>query len=224
MPMTTAEEIRSHPGRFVKLRLAEPRARENFPFGGNPPEGIHPNCATDFTAYLTTIPFDSHLCCSVFINLTSVHPSSPFFVFSAAGVAHDETSSLVEAVWHAPIAEVGTVPLPCRLPRLAFEVEGLGLDEGVEVDVENDSELVIDNENFYDHHKLGGGAYFYQAGDAVVELAHALCKDGFHHHFQLAFPGPNDADVDCNWPFGEYVFHVFARPCNDRWELRFVWS
>ncbi len=214
MSMITASEIRSNPEQFVKLRLAVPQAATAFRFGGNPPKGIHPHRLTEFTSYLTTLPFDTRLCCSIFVNLTSMDPGSPFFVFTAAGIAHDEASPLVETLWHPPILEIDSLQLPLLFPQLVFEVEGHGCDPSP-----------LDNpERCLDHHKLGGCPYFYQAGDDVIEVVRRLGEDGFHHHFQLSFPGPDDTEVDCNWPFGEYVFHVFARPNGDRYELKFVWS
>jgi hypothetical protein len=214
MSMITISELRSNPERFVRLRLAALRSPTAFRFGGNSPKGIYPLRRTEFTSYLLTLPFESSLSCSIFVNLTSMEPSSPHFVFSAAGIAHDDCSPFVEALWHPPIVEIDTIQLPIQFPQLAFELEGQGCDPMPP----------SDPERCFDHHKLGGYPYFYQAGEGVIEVSRQLTADGFHHHFQLSFPGPYDAEVDCNWPFGEYVFHVFARPCEGRFELRFVWS
>ncbi len=214
MPMITSSAIRSNPERFVKLRLADLNSPTAFRFGGNPPKGIHPLRRTEFTSYLVTLPFDSRLSCSIFVNLTGMDPSSPCFVFSAAGIAHDASSPLVEALWHSPISEIDSLQLPIRFPQLAFEFEGQGCDPSP----------LDDPEHCFDHHKLGGCPYFYQAGEGVIEVTRQLIADGFYHHFQLSFPGPDDAEVNCNWPFGEYVFHVFARPCEGQFELKFVWS
>lgn len=212
--MITYSEIRSNPEMFLKLRLAAPSTPTAFRFGGNPPKGIHPLRRTEFTSYLVTLPFDSRLSCSIFVNLTSMDSSSPWFVFSAAGIAHDAASPLVEALWHPPILEIDSLQLPMRFPQLAFELVGQGCDPSP----------LDDPEDCFDHHKLGGCPYYYQTGEGVIKVSQQLFADGFHHYFQLSFPGPDDADINCNWPFGEYVFHVFARPREGQIELKFVWS
>ena len=211
-------EVRLKPERFHRVTLVSPSVAGLFRFGGRPPKGVRPLHHSKFTGFLLTLPFTNDLCCSLFANLTGFDPDSPYFVFSAAGVLNGENSELIEARWHPPELQLDDVVLPVVFPAFDFRTgeEGhdpIPLDDGLPHPEDCDR-----------HHKIGGYPHFYQPDDEVVESSRQLVKDGFHHHFQLGFPSAEDAEVNCNWPFGEYVFHVFAKPIGSQWELRSVWS
>jgi hypothetical protein len=59
-------------------------------------------------------------------------------------------------------------------------------------------------------HKIGGRPYCIQ--EPELEGAAALMRRGFVHVLQIDFPGPEDGDVSGDWPFGDGLFNVLARP------------
>jgi hypothetical protein len=53
-----------------------------------------------------------------------------------------------------------------------------------------------------------------------------LISGGYFHLLQLAFPvAPNDGEtITGNWPFGEAVFHVFAKQNVGALDFIYIWG
>ena len=47
---------------------------------------------------------------------------------------------------------------------------------------------------------------------------------GYVHLVQIAFPSNEDAMVSVDWPFGEAVFHVFAKKKSSGFGFRYIWA
>lgn len=204
---------------FQKIRLAAPTREALARFGGRAPKGIIPKRRDPLTSFLLTLPVDDRKSASFFLSVTSYDPDSALYVFSKAGVVQADDSPLLEVVIHESTLELSGESFGKEFPRLIFENADNGEDPPVDI-----HGAFPDPDDCFDHHKLGGFPYFYQANDIVTENSFLLLRDGFSHVFQLAFPGPDDAEVNCDWPFGELVFHVYFRKQQDREDIRCIWA
>ena len=61
------------------------------------------------------------------------------------------------------------------------------------------------------HHKTGGVPFFAQLEGTVLRDSLEAMASGYLHILHLDFPSQEDAEFSGNWPFGENVFHVFAK-------------
>lgn len=62
----------------------------------------------------------------------------------------------------------------------------------------------------YSGHKFGGEPYCIQ--EPELPGARELFEQGFIQAIQVDFPGPEDGDVDGDWPFMDGLFNLFLRP------------
>jgi hypothetical protein len=74
-------------------------------------------------------------------------------------------------------------------------------------------------------HKIGGAPYYHHNYSSTIidDTRHAF-DAGYFHALQLSLPGHRDARVRGTWPFGEYVFHIFAKPTVKDWEFLCGWA
>jgi hypothetical protein len=140
----------------------------------------------------------------------------PFGFHDAAYAIHDEKSPLVEVIAHKKSKRSkGGANLSSELPgrRLILSHEK-GLESSGSAG------------NPYPFHKQGGIPVFDKEFDSAIGAkALKLMKEGFDHSIQLAFPaGPNDSILNCDWPFGEAIFHVFTRVRKTEFQFRYCWG
>lgn len=75
----------------------------------------------------------------------------------------------------------------------------------------------------YRTHKLGGAA-FCRAEEAAEAIARCEAL-GLVHLVQLDFPvNPDDAAVDCDWPFGECLLNVFGSTGSAPRRWAWIWQ
>jgi hypothetical protein len=79
------------------------------------------------------------------------------------------------------------------------------------------------NPLIYTDHKIGGQPHFGQL-EHEVGAALSLLRNGYVHLIQIAFPSNEDAIINVDWPFGEAVFHVFAKKSGSGFEFRYIWA
>jgi hypothetical protein len=72
-------------------------------------------------------------------------------------------------------------------------------------------------------HKIGGKPYYHHAYGKIIQETQQAMAAGYLHLLQFSFPGYRDADVQGDWPFGEYVFHIFGKPGRE-WQFLYGWA
>jgi hypothetical protein len=128
-------------------------------------------------------------------------PDDPDCIWRLSRRVFDQSNPFVEVLVHAPSKRA-------RASRYGSDLPGYALRVG-----SPRSDLVTNLEGVvpYSHSKLRGGPVFYDATEDATALCQELLEQGFQHVLQLSFPNVEDAVVDGSWPFGEWIFHVFAR-------------
>ena len=204
---------------FVPFRLTgEPKLNWRCSLGGAPPLGVMPPRVEPLTSYFATLGLEEGLDVSLFVTFDYTSPPASFNFFRGTYRLHDESNPQVQFVVHKQTSVRNlTSSLTSELPPLAFAF-------GVQVtDPEVGTEGQLGDRGIYADHKVGGVPYFGQL-EGEVGAAFSLLENGFVHLLQLAFPSREDAMISGNWPFGESVFHVFARRKPGGFEFRYIWA
>lgn len=77
---------------------------------------------------------------------------------------------------------------------------------------------VANSADAWHHHKLSG--YPYSDDKKISHVVNVLMKSGHSLVMQLAFPGPDDCDVNLNWPFSDGFFYIFSKGSS----FSFLWT
>jgi hypothetical protein len=205
--------------RFFPIRLKnEPRTNGRCSIGGVPPAGVTPVRVEPLTQYFATLGLEEGLDVSLFTTFDYKSPESVFNFFRGTYKLHDESISLVQFVVHKQtgVRNQGS-ELKSDLPILFFAFGSEGNDPECST-VEG-----LGNPAIYVDHKVGGQPYFGQL-EGEVGVALSLLYNGYVHLLQLVFPSNKDAVVNVDWPFGEAVFHVFAKKMSGRFQFRYIWA
>ncbi|MGI4790547.1 MAG: hypothetical protein ACRYFS_17050 [Janthinobacterium lividum] len=72
-------------------------------------------------------------------------------------------------------------------------------------------------------HKLGGQPYFVRYKATLVDAIQEIEQQGYRQLLQLTFPGPEDATVAGNWPFGDGQFYLFFKYEKERYHWYYGW-
>ena len=100
----------------------------------------------------------------------------------------------------------------------------LGFDFGVRnIDPECPTFQELGSPAIYPDHKVGGQPFFSQLEGGVGTTLDLLC-DGYVHLLQISVPSSNDSLINADWPFGEAIFHIFARKNKNAFEFRYIWA
>ena len=204
---------------FIPFRLREENGLKSRCWvGGEPPVGIAPNFANSFTRHLATLGLEERIDVSLFSTFDYSAQETPFGFFEASCMLHDESSALVQFVVHRPVVarEVGS-PLKSELSALGFAFDA------AKGDPESPTLQSFGNQQIYAGHKVGGVPYFSQVVGEMEAVVKALA-DGYVHLLQISFPSNEDSMIRVDWPFGESVFHVFAKKDGDSITFRYIWA
>lgn len=196
--------------RYVPFCIGGEDAASGPRIGGCAPIGVIPSFRNGDTKYLMTIPCSGDLEMSLFYSFDFFN-DGPMGFHDGAYILHSEKSPMVEMITH-PVTTRG------EDGSLQF-MTGRELILQKALKRENESEI-------YEFHKFGGIPAFTREFEESLskDISNAL-KDRFVHLVQLAFPvGPNDSLVDCNWPFGDAIFHLFVRQDHSGFRYKYCWG
>lgn len=201
--------------KYRSFSISDSTADTGFRLGGTAPVNIKPKSINSYTKYLMTMPLDMDYELSIFhsFNFDNDGESNPF---DMSLTFFDETNNLVQFVIHpsASRGESSTLDSEMSAHQIYLSSEVL-----------NDTET--EDEPCYPFHKVGGIPYFSHLFDSGADKkSMELISDGYFHLLQLAFPvGPNDGEtITGDWPFGEAVFHVFAKQKENSLEFIYIWA
>lgn len=204
---------------FVPFRLkqeAVPSARCSI--GGGPPIGVKPSRIETTTCHLATLGLEDGIDVSLFSSFDYVARQSPFNFFHATYKLHDQSNIIIQFVVHRRMPSFDMAsPLRSPLPRLGFVFGAQGIDP------ESPTVEALGNPAIYTDHKVGGQPFFSQL-EGEVGATLALLREGYIHLLQISFPSSHDSPIDADWPFGEAVFHVFAKKSKNGFEFRYIWA
>ena len=186
--------------------------------GGAPPVGVMPDRVEPQTRYLATLGLEEGLDVSLFVTFDYTSRQSLFNFFRGTYKLHDESNPLVQFVVHKQTSVRNqTSALKSELPALVFAFGVQGTDpECSTVEALGDPSIYVD-------HKVGGQPHFEQI-EGDVGAALSLLHNGYVHLVQVVFPSNEDAMVSVDWPFGEAVFHVFAKKKSSGFDFRYIWA
>jgi hypothetical protein len=73
-------------------------------------------------------------------------------------------------------------------------------------------------------HKLGGVPYLHQNDVEAHEEVSRLHTLGYRQWLQLDIPSGREGPVAGSWPFGDCIFHLFARTVPTGVDWMYFWS
>jgi hypothetical protein len=196
------------------LTVISGSSHEGFRIGGAPPKGVLPKRTNAFTRYFATIPLggvlDQDL--SLFVSLSDDY-EDPAFLASNMCVMHSTKSTLVQFVVH---------PATRRAKRSRFRS---GLSEAaLRLESERPDNPRPESDQLWIQHKIGVFPFFYHPRPEIISSADRLMAEGFIHLLQMSSLGGNDALIEGEWPFGNTMFHVFAKESARGLDFRYIWA
>ncbi len=193
-------------------------AREDRSFGsrlgGNPPRGVTPPIVLSSTRYFATVELGKGCSkeLSLFLSIDYAANSSNS-LWNNRFKMHSTQSPLVQLVLHAPAPRATDPALCSELSSHCLAIQGERIDS------ESPDENLI-----WNHHKIGGYPFFHHYRNPMVADANTLEDSGYLHLLQFAFPDSEDGLVSGDWPFAEFVFHVFAKPVVEGVDYHYCWG
>jgi len=201
---------------YLPFRLAlAGDARARCSLGGAPPAGVTPPLVDASTNYFGTLGLEPGLDVSLFLTFDpAAMTPGPSSLVGCAYKLFREAIPFVQFVVH-PAASAWSLesPLHGKFPRLDMVFETEGTDSDLEL-------AALAEPGVYDDQKVGGVPAFWQLEGEVLATP-ALLRDGFVHLLQLLMPVVR---IKYDWPFGSWVFHVFARRSGSTYEFRYIWG
>ncbi|HYL99489.1 MAG TPA: hypothetical protein VEZ90_11080 [Blastocatellia bacterium] len=196
------------PAISIPLRIAQDDSLTGARFGGRPPAGILQHAPSAATTYFATIPLAEApvIEMSVFLTRTLVE------MMDVMGELWTNDDPVI-VISHPPSKRGESETMASSYSSHAIILGEPRSDTAI-----YEGDLVVLSD-----HKIGGKPYFV-SGDRGLEDAVLQCLDqGFFQAVQFDFPGPEDAG-DEEWPFGDGVFHVLARPPFGKGDFRSFWE
>lgn len=177
------------------LQIVDQQAGVDGLIGGNPPVNVYPPSMNKNLRYFLTAPF-------------STNPKTQISVFVAdfeklLGKRGElNRSGLVEVVLHepserAPISEFASPLTPHGLLLLEKHIDWID-DQGNRVTIAG--------------HKIGGTPHLIRKSPKVMNTMKFIEENNLDLVLQIDFPGPKDALIAGNWPFGDGLFYLFNKP------------
>ena len=181
---------------YYPLRIGERDAEAGPRLGGISPKGVMPAFVNSRTRYFGTLPLNQEgsLEVSIFTSF-DYSGSGPLSIASNMCKILSETSALVQFVVHNPSRRA-------NFGGLTSEYSGQCLCVGPLEEEKPD--------DIYIGHKMGGEPFYYHSTQEVLGDADRVRSLGYIYFLQFAFPNPHDGGKG-DWPFGNYMFHVFAK-------------
>jgi len=173
--------------------------------GGHAPAEYHPAIRNPKAVYFATLIFDE--------------AGRELSIFLAERSKYD----VLKHCRHLMAADAGPVTLllhshSCRSAR----TENASNLSGHRLIVEDEIKDLGDEPGAADH-QIGGKPYYHHDYGKIMEETQRAIAAGYIHMLQLSFPGYRDAMVEGDWPFGEYVFHIFGKPGRE-WKFLYGWA
>jgi hypothetical protein len=198
---------------YRAFHIADQDKVSGFRIGGSSPQNVHPAFQNKFTRYLLTAPVSDALEVSLFhrFDFENDGESNPFDV---AYTFHDDSNTLIQAVFHGPAKRADAGGIISDIPGRELVLSGV-------ISIENS---VHDP---YSLHKMGGFPAFARGFDSGISarLQGIIDDESYVHAIQLAFPsGPDDDVLDCDWPFGDAIFHLLMRRHGDHFRYKYCWG
>ena len=187
------------------IKIAPYDSRSGARIGGNPPHGVMPQRYSTDTRYFLTLPLEHGFELSIFLTF-----DADYSMWRNTGVLHDEEDSVVECIVHGPAER-------SDLSRGASELSSHALVVGEETPEPQDAESARFGHKF-------GGFPLYHWTRRVDSRIENLGSAGFIHLLQFNFPSSEDAAIEGSWPFGEAIFHLFAREVANVCEFKYIWG
>lgn len=209
----------NHGRTFIPFRLKQEAASSaEGSIAGEPPTGITPDRINGNTRYLATLALEDGVDVSLFSTFDYQSQQSPFNFFRGTYKLHDQSSALIQFVVHQHVrSRDASSALKHELPALGFVFGAPGTDP------ECPAVEALGNPAIYTDHKIGGQPFFSQL-EGDVDSTLELMRDGFVHLLQLLYPSNEDSMFRGKWPFGESVFHVFAKKQGSVFEFQYIWA
>jgi len=189
------------------IRIGVDNSEGGNRIGGTPPSGVKPAVVKPWTRYFLTLALeDEREELSIF--LAAQNPSE---ILTNRFRLMKQDSQFLQLVFHPPA---------CRANQAEFASD-LSAHHLV---IESEIPDLISEPGAVDH-KIGGLPYYHHdyVGQLGDDTNHAL-SSGYHHFLQFSFPGSEDGAMEGNWPFGEYVFHLFAKWQSTNWDFLYGWA
>ncbi len=218
-PLLKLNLYSNHGQMYIPFRLRSGvECGEYCSIGGSPPVGVMPGRIEANTRYLATVGLEGDVDVSIFTTFDYGATTSPFNFFRGTYKLYDQSQALVQFVVHPRRSlRDSSSMLKSEIPTLGFVFGKSGVDPECSI-VE-----ALGSSAIYTDHKVGGQPFFNQLeGDVGASLE--LLREGYVHLFQIAFPSRQDTLIDVDWPFGEAIFHVFAKKSGQVFEFRYIWG
>jgi hypothetical protein len=185
---------------FWSLRIARNDAATGGRIGGISPEGVEPAIKSEETRYFGTFPVDcaAEVEVSIFYRFNHFDPDDPFFITQNARMAIDSTSEVLQCVFHGRSQRSVKPAIASELNGYEVAIGGKSLDS-------------IEDKGFGVPHKIGGVPFFDHYPDHVRQLSRALIEAGYVHFLHWSYPGVGDCEVEGEWPFGDFGFHLYVK-------------
>jgi len=198
------------------IRILEQDAETGARIGGNPPDGIVPEEVFYCTEYFATLVIDGDQTreISIFNSFEMDVISDRSFLNNKYIVFPQERAAFIQFVIHdKSTREKKNSDLTSTLSSHALILEP----------EEPDADGWLDS-NIYRGSKMGGYPLYWQNKQSIRGQGKALLDQGFTHLFQFAFPDDRDGKVSGNWPYGEYILHVFVDDPKKPKDIRYGWG
>ena len=196
LPTTMELVAPSNPAFSRRLTIGEGPIDSVLRVGGPGSEGVDSTLLGPHAQFVLTVPLASgpRLCFSLFVNATF--------------------RQLITAMNDGPHSDDRVIViLHDKVPRLSKRGRFQCMSEHPLVLGAPEPDLVSDGEGGFvteSRHKIGGRPYCIQ--EPELPGASSLLERGFIQVLQLDFPGPPDALVSGDWPFGDGLFNLFWHP------------
>ena len=194
--------------RYKKMFISKHDSAIGARIGGNPPEGVKPEYIDENTSYFATLPISKDPAIELSIFVSFGDNFSKTDIFALRGQIHNQDSKAVQLVVHSSRPRSSSRELASEIPSYA-----LTISRKVFKEKKGDFEE-------YPEHKLGGIPFFSYDVDSILDFINNTPANGYVHIAQFAFPNDNDVLLDVDWPFAQYVFHVFGK--EDCGKLSFI--
>lgn len=181
-------------------------------FGGLPPEGIQPARARGGARYFATLPLDERNGRELSIFTTLEDDSNQDPVHGQRCRVHGGDTRWVQFVVHSPRARAKRSRLEAAFSSHALRIDPERPDARTE------------EEGMWTQHKIGGYPFFYRKHPDMLQAVDSLMADGFFHLLQMSAPGYGETFATGEWPFGDYMFHVFSKESSPSSGFRYIWG
>lgn len=192
------------------MQIVESSSEVGFRIGGTPPVGVKPTFRNDLTHYFGTFPITGYRYAelSIFCSFNYLDPSDPSFITRHTRRVIGSDSRVVECVFCKPAKRTRHSSIASELQGYTIRVGGERIDS-LENDLSSNAA-----------HKIGGIPFLSHEGTAIRRMSDGLLTSGYVHLLQWSYPGPSDCDVIGEWPFHDYIFHLYVKQTEEGYDYK----